>query len=751
MSGVTFDKFDPREVAWQWDAIKKIKNFEYGRGVHEVLFSGSVGCLREETPVSTAFGEVPIGSISQSMLYACRQDHHGQYLLRKGSGAFPKGKDYLYRVISEREEYVAAANHLLISSNGVYLSVASLQKKVSSGEEVFAPYLKRHGENPSLSPLDAQRCLEKFSSFLSSYLRRTHQCDQLLLPNSNNALSLFQRLADAPEYGLSFSEVDTLREDGYKALKLIRDHCAELSFHAYRSGSLPRCVAQVCAEECQETLIRLFERSHYDILRFLQFHCNSEHHQRLLLLLLAKLNTALLDKVLIPSGTPVKDKIIAVEKLTRKEWYWDLSVPGVENYIGAGHQHHNSGKTLPMAHLSILHMVENPGAGVMIGRQSMPDLKETLLQEILDHMEGCFEEGRDYEFNRQKVKLTFYNGSTMIGLSWSKKNWKRFGSFKFSLAAIEEINENHGDYWRVYEAVYQRLGRVHGIKENLLIGACNPDSPAHPLYKRLFESNSELRHVFYSDTRDNPFLPKWYIENLMENLSPIEVERKVKGRWVEDPKGGVYYNYDSRRNYRNEEYVFDLNYPIAIMHDFNIAQGKPMSAAVGQYIAGVFHVARSYLVDGADTIEIMEEMEADGIFERHCMFEIYGDATGSRRDTRSKKSDYDLIRKFLDNHRRDDGSRIGYTMKVPKSNPPVRTRHNKVNAKFKDPFGEVRFYVYKGAYDADRGFRLTKLKKGSNYVEDDTLREQHVTTAIGYWICKKMKGDRKATIRTGSR
>jgi hypothetical protein len=32
--------------------------------------------------------------------------------------------------------------------------------------------------------------------------------------------------------------------------------------------------------------------------------------------------------------------------------------------------------------------------------------------------------------------------------------------------------------------------------------------------------------------------------------------------------------------------------------------------------------------------------------------------------------------------------------------------------------------------------RLTKLKKGASFIEDDTPAYQHVTTSIGYAICE---------------
>jgi len=33
------------------------------------------------------------------------------------------------------------------------------------------------------------------------------------------------------------------------------------------------------------------------------------------------------------------------------------------------------------------------------------------------------------------------------------------------------------------------------------------------------------------------------------------------------------------------------------------------------------------------------------------------------------------------------------------------------------------------------GFSLTKLKDGAQYIEDDSKRYQHITTAAGYGIC----------------
>jgi hypothetical protein len=111
---------------------------------------------------------------------------------------------------------------------------------------------------------------------------------------------------------------------------------------------------------------------------------------------------------------------------------------------------------------------------------------------------------------------------------------------------------------------------------------------------------------------------------------------------------------------------------------------------------------------------------------------VYGDASGKNRDTRSIVSDYDIIQKFLANYRTKDGRPLLFTMRVPKANPPIRRRHNLVNAYFHNDNKKVRMFVYDKWID--EGFRMTQFKKGADLIEDDSLPQQHVTTAIGYML-----------------
>jgi len=60
-----------------------------------------------------------------------------------------------------------------------------------------------------------------------------------------------------------------------------------------------------------------------------------------------------------------------------------------------------------------------------------------------------------------------------------------------------------------------------------------------------------------------------------------------------------------------------------------------------------------------------------------------------------------------------------------------------VNAQCCNDLNQVRVKFYKNVPVAIQGMKLTKLKKGANYIEDDSAKSpyQHVTTAIGYGIC----------------
>lgn len=415
---------------------------------------------------------------------------------------------------------------------------------------------------------------------------------------------------------------------------------------------------------------------------------------------------------------------------------WDYS-QGVVTALYSGSV--GSAKTTLAAWQAVQCCLDNTKAKVLLGRRSLPDLRDTIYSDIVELLDADDNliEGEDYITYDPICRIVFpKRKSEIFSRTWGDKKYKKFRSLKICMAVIEEATENNAEDRQAIREIMQRLNRIPHIKTNILILLTNPDSPAHWIHKDIIEqSHKQNVFVYYSLTEDNLFLDPSYIKFLRSTLTKKEADRQLRGMWVEIDSDRVYYAYQSETNFKRDE-IYELNpkYRVDLMCDFNIGKGKPMSWALGQYIGDTFHVFKEYHAETMRTGKLLEEMEADGAFELPVRWGIFGDAAGKHNDTRSNWSDYEIIEQFISNYRRKDGSMLEYEIEIPKANPPLRRRHNTANGVFQNDLNEVRFYLYKGCEWIDEGFRLTEPKKGADNVEDDSLEQQHVTTAITYWI-----------------
>jgi hypothetical protein len=408
---------------------------------------------------------------------------------------------------------------------------------------------------------------------------------------------------------------------------------------------------------------------------------------------------------------------------------FDYSLGNLEILLSGAY---GSAKSVLVAHVIVTHCLDIPGACAAVGRRSLGDLKKTLWKEILEHVEQDLKEGLDYWVNKSEMTITFANGSQIIGVSWADGRYAKFRSLKLSLLAIEEMTENDEDDQEAFKQLKARLRRIRGISENIFIGATNPDDPTHWLYTYFIEPNlhgkqHRNRYVFYSRTDENPFLDPVYKEQLKKDLPPKEALRFLEGIWLELRGDVIYSEYVGERQYLHaKQYVVNPSETVHLSFDFNIAVDKPMSAVMFQYINDQFHIFAESVIEGARTADIVEDFDARGFIQPNWRYEINGDASGKHRDTRSSRSDYDIIKHELSSR----GAVYDYN--VPLANPAIRKRHNTVNAYCKNAAGEVRLWIYQGCPTADKGMRLTKLKDAGNYIEDDSKSWQHISTAIGY-------------------
>jgi hypothetical protein len=405
-----------------------------------------------------------------------------------------------------------------------------------------------------------------------------------------------------------------------------------------------------------------------------------------------------------------------------------------------------SAKSILAAHLIATHAINNNKARVLIVRRALKDLKRTLWSTLLQHLSDIPFIIQSY--NKTEMKITLINGSEIIGDSYDDMNLEKFRSVELSMAVIEEATESEKE---LYDAIKMRIGRLPLVKRNIYLLLTNPDSPSHYIYNEFINSTSPTKKVFYSLTEQNPFLPKWYIDNLKRDLDPKMSKRMLYGEWVEISKEVIYYAYNKQVNFRDIDYIINQREPIALTFDFNIGEGKPYSMLIGQYVGGEFHVLDEVVMFSSRTLDALEEIASRGYFELDHIFEIYGDATGNASSTKSIHSDYDIIEKFLSNYKRKSGKPIKFINCVPRSNPPIKERHNTVNSLCENTLGKNRLYLYKNCKTLDEGMRLTALKKGGNFIEDDSKHYQHCTTALGYWCVSKLNSITDIQIFTSQR
>jgi hypothetical protein len=391
-----------------------------------------------------------------------------------------------------------------------------------------------------------------------------------------------------------------------------------------------------------------------------------------------------------------------------------------------------SSKSILACHIAALSMIENRGAHVGLGRLSMPALKGTIFKDLTDHVSPL-----PFKVTDNTAKMEFKpTNSRLTSFSWSDKKYLKFRSHVFNVFIYEEGTENDTD--DSYKEIVSRVGRMNHIDQKLIVVCTNPGAPSHWLYERFIgDNNSDRRHVYYSKTKDNPFLPPSYIDDLRRNFSPKEARRMLHGEWIEINEEVIYYEYDRDIHFTDERYEINERFPVWWSHDQNLADGKPMSSVFFQRIGDTFHFFDEIVIQGARTLDVCEEAKDRGLLECNRKIIITGDAAGRARDTRSMGDDYSIIRRFVNNC----GSNAEFDVCPPLQNPPIRKRHNTVNAYLKNDLGQHRIKVYGKCKTLDKGFRLTKLRPGASYIEDDSPRApwQHVTTAAGYGILKALR------------
>ena len=222
---------------------------------------------------------------------------------------------------------------------------------------------------------------------------------------------------------------------------------------------------------------------------------------------------------------------------------------------------------------------------MVIARKELKNLLATTWATMLGILNAWgLEQDVNYHINNQRMILTFWNGSTIVGMelapSPADPNWDRLGSLEISGAFIDEVAEVQE---KAVEVLQSRIRYM--IAESFIVGkmllTCNPtinwprarfvqDDDGNPV--RLPKG---LRYLPFS-LFDNPneSFRMIYFNRLRKIRDKATRDRLLYGVWdfQDDIKMAVYHNFDGEKLLIQGlfEKKYDKMRPLIISHDFNV-------------------------------------------------------------------------------------------------------------------------------------------------------------------------------------
>ena len=302
------------------------------------LAMGPFGCIAGDTLIVTEEGLLPISDLTHPVRVLSWNEKTNRFQFSLSGGAFPKGKDYLYRVSTQQGEFVAAGHHRVLCGDNKYRQVSDLHqgdflKKYSvSHLQKFALAIQKLFQKGDL------HSSEKFSYFHDCCVRLNHLYgQQLQMATSNDQVFVplptdVQRLFFLGD--LEFAEhTDDLLE------QLPKHNRPDQSFCQKQTDDYFLPVENHNAIDLNQTELLFFSRIWQKFLKYLQLPLKIafRHIKKLFVLCSNSCSSSL------------PECILSIKRETVNKIYWDMQVLDTNNYVTAdGTIHHNSGKSSAM-------------------------------------------------------------------------------------------------------------------------------------------------------------------------------------------------------------------------------------------------------------------------------------------------------------------------------------------------------------------------------------------------------------------
>lgn len=343
------------------------------------------------------------------------------------------------------------------------------------------------------------------------------------------------------------------------------------------------------------------------------------------------------------------------------------------------------GKTWFGCTWQIYRRLKYPGTRGAIGRDQLKRLKRTTLATFLDCWNTIWinnPEGVQMTYAQQAGAIRFSNGSEIVLLDLhqypSDPDFTALGSLEITDAFVDEATEVTEKAVQILSSRIRYKLETLETKEPKLLLAGNP---AHNWVKFRFVKDEEGNAVdlkahqavvraLLSDNPSEEF--RRVYGRQLENLNHYDKARLLEGDWdaVARDGGEAFYSFDPEMHTSIVPHIGDIG-AVHLSFDQNVVPYMTMLAAqvVLDGPNAELRVFREYCLKHPrnSTRAVCEAFLSEFGTRTGGVF-IYGDASGSKRDTRAAQSDYDIAAAALRAKMSSTSNR------VQRSNPEVRKR-----------------------------------------------------------------------------
>lgn len=217
-----------------------------------------------------------------------------------------------------------------------------------------------------------------------------------------------------------------------------------------------------------------------------------------------------------------------------------------------------------------------------------------------------------------------------------------------------------------------------------------------------------------------------FIHSEASRMAKSQFKRLYDAEWTDWSDLPVY-EFERDRNVDALRARIRSHLPIELGCDFNV---DPMVWTVGQHEGDEIWTSDEIVVEGGATTK-EACLEFIKRYPDAVSVSIYGDSTGNRRGTRSRKSDYDVIKRVLGPAY---PGRLHFY--VPKANPPVQTRVDAVNAKLISATGLVSGFIHPRCYRLIEDRSRVSWKPGTRDIDKSNRSRTHASDSDDYRWCR---------------